>query len=83
MKNSALPQPQSESYRITVKGVMEEEFLHDYCPPGFTLSYTNGRTTLVNLQTDQAGMLGLIRQLHNLGVTVLLVELQSEIEETQ
>ncbi len=62
---------------------MEEEFLKDYCPSGFTLIYKNGRTTLANLQTDQAGMLGLIRQFHNLGVTVLLVELQSEMEKNQ
>ncbi|GIV65656.1 MAG: hypothetical protein AB1457_17610 [Chloroflexota bacterium] len=83
MNNNAFSQPHSERYRIIIKGAMDEEFLRDYCAPGFTLTYSTGRTTLSNIRTDQAGMVGLIRRLHNLGVTVLIVELQSDMEDTQ
>lgn len=83
MNEHVLPQPQSDRYRIIIKGVMDEDFLQNYCSPGFILSHQHGRTTLSHLKTDQAGMLGLIRQLHNLGVTVLLVELQNEMEQME
>lgn len=83
MNKYVLPQPQPDHYRIIIKGVMDEDFLQNYCSPGFILSHQHGRTTLSNLQTDQTGMLGLIRQLHNLGVTVLLVELQNEMEQIE
>lgn len=83
MNNNAFTQPHSDRYRITIKGVMDEEFIRDYCAPGFTLTYRGGKTTLSNISTDQAGIVGLIRQLHNLGVTVLAVELQSEMEGTE
>ncbi len=83
MNNHAFSQPQSDRYSITIKGVMDEEFIRDYCSPGYTMTYDRGKTTLKNLHLDQAGMVGLVRQLHNLGVTVLMVELQSDTEETK
>lgn len=35
---------------------MDEDFLQNYCSPGFTLSHQHGRTTLSNLQIEMEQM---------------------------
>jgi hypothetical protein len=55
----------------------DADFLRSYCPAGFTLTMQEDAATLTNLRTDQAGLLGLIRCLHNLGCTVLSISVES------
>jgi hypothetical protein len=63
-------------YQITFKGQLDEDFLAAYCPPGFTLQNQEGFSKLSNVCTDQAGLIGLIRHLHNLGCTLIAVNVQ-------
>ncbi len=68
-------------YRIKVRGAIDEEFMRTYCPPGFVLHQEGTDTILANLGIDQSGLLGLIRQFHNLGLTILSIERYPESKE--
>lgn len=60
-------------YQIRLRGQMDEDFANAFCPAG-TLRTDEGETTLLaNICTDQSGIIGLIRTLHNLGCTILAV----------
>lgn len=58
-------------YRLQIKGQLDDDFLPSYCPPGTRLQRQGELTILANLHTDQSGILGLVRRLHNLGCTLL------------
>ena len=62
---------QTRTYSLTLSGDLDDEFLSAHCPAGATLTRRGDCTRLENLQTDQAGILGLLRALHNLGLTIL------------
>ena len=60
-------------YQIRLSGQMDEDFVQAFCP-ACTLRTDEGETTLLaNIRTDQSGIIGLIRSLHNLGCTILAV----------
>ena len=61
-------------YRITLRGRIDEEFVEAYCPPETVLACEGGAAILSNIQADQAGIVGLVRHLHNLGYTILALE---------
>lgn len=42
-----------------------------FCPSGTTLTHEDDSTLVANIQTDQAGIVGLVRHLHNLGCTLI------------
>lgn len=73
--------PQVTRYTLVFRGMLDEELLREYCLPGFILTSEANHFVLSNLQLDQAGLLGLIRQLHNLGCTVLSVNLHLEMDD--
>jgi len=58
-------------YQLRVRGHLDEEFVASFCPPGTTLTHEDGTTLLANIQTDQSGVVGLVRHLHNLGCTLI------------
>ena len=58
-------------YRIKIKGFVDNDFVDSFCPPGCALERESDATILSNIHTDQSGILGLIRQLHNLGCTIV------------
>lgn len=58
-------------YQLTLIGDMDEDFITSYCPQGTTQHSENGLTHLEDIHTDQSGMIGLLRHLHNLGYTIL------------
>lgn len=58
-------------YQLRLREPLEERFLASYCPPGTTLVQEGDTTLLSNIETDQSGIMGLIRHLHNLGCTIL------------
>jgi hypothetical protein len=66
------------SYQIRFEGTVDQEFVAAFCPPETTLSYDGAITTLDHLVTDQSGILGLVRHLHNLGYTILSLNCQPE-----
>ncbi|WP_129676452.1 hypothetical protein [Candidatus Chloroploca sp. Khr17] len=61
---------ETQLYTLRFSGSPEATFLADYCPVGTTLTIEQHTFTLANLRTDQAGLIGLIRSLHNLGCTL-------------
>jgi hypothetical protein len=61
-------------YTLKLTGTLEDEFTNSYCPAGTVLLRENGTVTLSNMRTDQSGIIGLIRHLHNLGYTILSLD---------
>ena len=64
-------------YTITVEGTIDAN-LADWCGP-LTITAAPGRdevkvTTLSGITADQAGLVGIIRHLHGLGIVLLTVE---------
>lgn len=58
------------TYSLTLTGDMDDDFLSAYCPAGATLTRCGDSILLENLRTDQAGILGILRALHNIGITI-------------
>jgi hypothetical protein len=63
----------NRSYTLTFSGALDDDFLASYCPQGTTLTTTNEIAILDHIRTDQSGIIGLIRHLHNLGCVILQV----------
>ncbi|PDW03489.1 hypothetical protein [Candidatus Viridilinea mediisalina] len=63
--------PETQRYTLRCRGGLAANFLADYCPVGTTLTMGQNEFTLANLRTDQAGLLGILRSLHNRGCTLL------------
>lgn len=64
-------------YTLHFSGAPGEDFLADYCPAGTTLTVEKDAFILSNLRADQAGVLGIIRSLHNFGCTLLELEFKN------
>lgn len=58
------------NYTLVFFGQVDDEFLTSYCPDGASITQENQTTTVANIYTDQAGILGVFRVLHNLGCTI-------------
>ncbi len=65
------PNANTHLYCLTIKGPVDESFVSAYCPAGTTLAQQAGASCLSNIRTDQSGIVGLVRHLHNLGCTLL------------
>lgn len=61
-------------YSLRISGTVDADFLVSYCPPGTTMVINEDTITLANLHSDQAGILGIIRHLHNFGCVVLALD---------
>ncbi len=73
MTDRANPQDQ-RIYCLTLQGGVDEEFVAAYCPAGTALTRAGDVIRLANIHADQAGIVGLVRHLHNLGCTILALE---------
>lgn len=62
------------TYRVTLRGRVDEEFVAAYCPAGTHLTCAGETTCLNDIRTDQSGIVGLVRHLHNLGCTIVALE---------
>jgi hypothetical protein len=60
-------------YQLKISGPLDDEFVESYCPAGTTLSFDGSLSLLSGIRTDQSGLIGLLRQLHNLGCSILQV----------
>jgi hypothetical protein len=58
-------------YQICLSGAVDGEYLLPFCPSGLIIERSESFTLLSNIHTDQSGIVGLIRNLHNLGLTIL------------
>ncbi len=62
------------TYRITLRGQVDEEFVAAYCPAGTLLAHEGDTARLSDIRADQSGIVGLVRHLHNLGCTIVALE---------
>ncbi len=69
----------NRSYTLTFSGTLDDDFLASYCPEGTTLTSATGIATLDHIRTDQSGIIGLIRHLHNLSCVILQVSTEKEL----
>jgi hypothetical protein len=69
------------TYRIEVQGQVDESAFNATSPLHITVARVDARTTMFTIHADQAGLIGLIRHLHQRGFVFLSVicEQQSEI----
>jgi len=54
--------------------MLDEEFVSSFCPAHSVISHQEDGTTLLVTNTDQSGVIGLIRALHNLGFILLSLQ---------
>lgn len=83
MKN---PQPLFDSttrYRIEVQGRVDVEWLQSFDNSADIIVDDAGQMediTVLNVHTDQSGIVGLMRRLHGLGMTILHLEIIKQKE---
>ncbi len=63
------------TYFIRVRGQVEEEDINAASPLHLTVKQVEDVIALITVQTDQSGMIGLIRHLHGLGLLILSVNM--------
>ena len=61
-------------YILRISGMLDEDFLASFCPVGATMTVMDEHIILANLRTDQSGIIGIIRQLHNFGCILLSLD---------
>ncbi len=61
-------------YAITILGTVTEEDLNATSPLALSLMEVSNNRTQVTLLSDQAGMIGVIRHLHGLGLILLSID---------
>lgn len=69
------------TYQLRVRGSLEAADIEAFCPTGLQTEPV-GHDTLLTLQTDQAGLIGLIRKLHGLGLFLLTITCLSASDPT-
>jgi hypothetical protein len=67
------------TYSLKLCGSLDDDFISAYFPAGTCLTQRDECSRLENLQTDQSGIIGLLRQLHNLGCVILEMSTEKEI----
>jgi len=61
-------------YQIRIYEQMGAAEIERFAPPDLQLEPAGNNTTLLSVRSDQAGLIGLIRQLHGLGFTLLSIQ---------
>ncbi len=72
---------QATHYRIEVKGQVDVEWLQSFDSSAEISAEETGRmedVTVLNVHTDQSGIVGLARRLHGLGMTILRLQVVSD-----
>ena len=68
-------------YRIEVQGRVDVDWLQSFDSSAEIIvdeTRQMGEITVLNVHTDQAGIVGLLRRLHALGITILQVQIVSD-----
>ncbi len=67
------------TYLIQLRGQVELEDLNQLSPHQMAPLRSEPGSTLITICTDQSGMIGLLRHLHNLGLTLLSIRQAEEV----
>jgi len=81
MKNTQPIYDPTTHYRLEVQGLVDVEWLQSFDSSAeITLDEARQAeaTTVLNVHTDQSGIVGLVRRLHGLGMTILQLEIISD-----
>jgi hypothetical protein len=81
MKNAQPIFDPATHYRIEVRGRVDVEWLQSFdssAEISIDETYQMEEITVLNVHTDQAGIVGLVRRLHGLGMTILQVQIISD-----
>ena len=65
-------------YKIQIHGQVKEEDINRSSPLQFKIEQEGEDSTFIEVQTDQSGLVGLIRHLHGLGL--VLASMSSTVE---
>jgi hypothetical protein len=68
------PASDTHFYILRISGTLDADFLVSYCPTGTTMTIHDNQVILANLHTDQSGIIGIVRQLHNFGCILLALD---------
>jgi hypothetical protein len=78
MKNAQPIFDPATHYRIEIEGRVDAEWLQDFDSSVEISAVETGQMdeiTVLNVHTDQTGIVGLVRRLHGLGMTILQLEI--------
>jgi len=84
MKNTQPIFDPTTCYTIEVRGRVDLDWLHNFEGNAEISAADPGRdeeSTLLKVCTDQSGIVGLLRRLHGLGITILNVQIVTEGED--
>ncbi|MEA4906050.1 MAG: hypothetical protein GYA17_05950 [Chloroflexi bacterium] len=71
-------------YYIRVRGLLAAGDIEPFSPPGLHIAPLGEEGSLLSVCTDQAGVIGLIRSLHGMGIILQALERQEfESRETE
>jgi len=68
-------------YQVEVRGRVDSEWLQTFDSSAVVLLEKDGQredSMVLNVHTDQSGIVGLVRRLHGLGMTILQVQIIPE-----
>lgn len=68
-------------YLIQLRGQVDVNDLNLMSPHQMTMIRVEAASTLITICTDQSGMIGLLRHLHHLGLTLLSIRQADEKQE--
>jgi len=81
MKNAKPLFDSATHYRIELRGRVDVEWLQNF-DSSAQISVDETRqmedSTVLNVHTDQSGIVGLVRRLHGLGMTILQLQIVSD-----
>ena len=83
MKNAQPLFDPATHYQIEVRGRVDMEWLKSYDSSAEVIvdeSRMTDNTTVLNIHTDQSGIVGLVRRLHGLGMTIQNLQIISKKE---
>ena len=66
-------------YRIEVQGLVDESTFNATSPLQIAVERVDARATMFTIHTDQAGLIGLIRHLHQRGFIFLSVTREQQL----
>ena len=66
------------TYHIEVQGIVDAKAFNKTSPLQITVDRADAGTTLLNICADQAGLIGLIRHLHQQGFVLVSVIMNKE-----
>ena len=69
---------QMNTYLIQLRGKVDLNELNAMSPHLMTVIRVEPDATLFSISTDQSGMIGMLRHLHNLGLILQSIQCQSE-----